>query len=394
MPIIYTPRGKALEYSGLAANLYTGCSHGCRYCYCPAILRMKLDDWADDPKPRRDVLNQLNRDAAKLCGDQREILLSFMSDPYHSDGAAIVTRQALLILERHGLRVHVLTKGGKRSIGDFDILARNGWKFGSTIIFLNEKMREEWEPGAAPIAERIATVWEAHRRGIFTWVSVEPVVDAAEALAVMRELRDVADLWKVGKLNHDKEREAAIDWKQFLYDTEAILAGKHFIIKKDLEKFRGTVNIDNILYTIGHSNHSLEKFLELLLMHKITTIVDVRSIPQSRFSPQFNQKNLIEALTQIGCRYVFLGKELGGKRQEKDDEVLALPIFQEGCERLLREIVGNRVALLCSEKDPAKCHRTYWVSRALCNHLRIRHILADGSTITHEELQRQIIKYE
>jgi len=228
MPIIYTPRGKALEYSELAANLYTGCSHGCRYCYCPAILRMKIDDWAHDPKPRRDVLNQLDRDAAKLHGDHREILLSFMSDPYHSDGAAIVTREALLILERHDLQVQVLTKGGKRSIGDFDILARNVWKFGSTIIFLDERLREEWEPGAASIAERIETIREAHRRGIFTWVSVEPVVDPAEALAVMRELRDIIDLWKVGKLNHNKEHEAAIDWKQFLHETEETLVGKNF----------------------------------------------------------------------------------------------------------------------------------------------------------------------
>jgi len=199
---------------------------------------MKLDEWTNDPKPRRDILNQLDRNAAKIHGDKREILLSFMSDPYHSDGAAIVTRQALLILERHGLQVQVLTKGGKRSIGDFDILARNNWKFGSTIIFRNEKLREKWEPGATPIDERIETVREAHRQRIFTWVSVEPVVDADEALAVMRELRDVVDLWKVGKLNHDKEREAAIDWKKFLDDTEKVLAGKKFIIKKDLEKFR------------------------------------------------------------------------------------------------------------------------------------------------------------
>jgi len=199
---------------------------------------MKIDDWAVDPKPRRDVLNQLDRDAAKLHGDTREILLSFMSDPYHSDGAAIVTRQALLILERHGLRVQVLTKGGKRSIGDFDILERNNWKFGSTIIFLDERLREKWESGAASITERIETVQEAHRRGIFTWVSVEPVIDPAEALLVMRELRDIVDLWKIGKLNHDKERESAVDWRKFLYDTEKILIGKNFIIKKDLEKFR------------------------------------------------------------------------------------------------------------------------------------------------------------
>jgi uncharacterized protein (DUF488 family) len=137
----------------------------------------------------------------------------------------------------------------------------------------------------------------------------------------------------------------------------------------------------NTLYTIGHSNHSLERFLELLQMHAITTIVDVRTMPQSRFAPQFNQKNFIESLTQIGCRYVFLGKELGGKRQEESS------LFQEGCERLLQEVADNRVAILCSEKDPAKCHRAYWISRALCNRLPIQHILADGSTISHEELE-------
>jgi DNA repair photolyase len=103
---------------------------------------------------------------------------------------------------------------------------------------LDENLREEWEPGTAPIAERIAAVREAHRQGIFTWVSIEPVVDPAESLAVMRELQSEVDLWKVGKLNHDKQREAAIDWKKFLYDTEELLAGKNFIIKKDLEKFR------------------------------------------------------------------------------------------------------------------------------------------------------------
>jgi uncharacterized protein (DUF488 family) len=159
---------------------------------------------------------------------------------------------------------------------------------------------------------------------------------------------------------------------------------------------------DNILYTIGHSNHPLERFLELLRLYEITVVADVRSVPQSRFSPQFNQKNLQEALAQIGCRYVFFGKELGGKRQEKEclvngqideEKVLTLPLFQEGCERLLREVADNRVALLCSEKDPAKCHRAYWISRALCHRLSIRHILADGTTISHEDWERQIIKY-
>ena len=238
MSIIYEPRGKAKEYSDLAANLYTGCSHGCRYCYCPAILRKKIDEWSAHPTPRKDILRLLENDARKMKGDTREILLSFMSDPYHSDEAAALTREALLILEKYELRVQILTKGGLRSVRDFDILARNRWKYSATIIFSDDDLRKEWEPHAAPIEERMEAVREAHRRGIETWVSVEPVVDPSQALAVMSQLKGSVDLWKVGKLNHNKEREAAIDWTQFLIDTEKMLEGENVMIKKDLEKFR------------------------------------------------------------------------------------------------------------------------------------------------------------
>jgi len=173
-----------------------------------------------------------------MKGDSREILLSFMSDPYHSDEAASLTREALLILEKYELRVQVLTKGGLRSTADFDILVRNRWKYGTTIIFFDDDLRKEWEPNASPIEERMEAVREANRRGISTWVSIEPVVDPSQALIVMYLLRGSVDLWKVGKLNHDKQREAAIDWTQFLVDTETLLAGENFMIKKDLEKFR------------------------------------------------------------------------------------------------------------------------------------------------------------
>ena len=238
MPIIYEPRGKAREYSDLAVNLYTGCSHACRYCYCPAILRKTIDAWAFDPQPRKGILRELERDAKKLRGDPREILLSFMSDPYHSDEAAGLTREALQLLEQYDLRVQVLTKGGQRSIRDFDILSRNRWKYGTTIIFLSETLREQWEPGAPPIAERVEAIRQAHAAGIFTWVSVEPVVDPAEAIKVVETLRGEVDFWKIGKLNHDREREAAIDWYRFLMEVEASLVGDHYLIKKDLELFR------------------------------------------------------------------------------------------------------------------------------------------------------------
>jgi len=201
-------------------------------------LRKTIDAWALDPQPRKNVLRELERDARRMQGDTREILLSFMSDPYHSDDAARLTREALLLLEQYNLRVQVLTKGGRRSTRDFDILARNRWKYGATIIFQSESLREQWEPGAPPIAERIEAIREAHARGIFTWISVEPVVDPDEAIKVVESLRGEVDFWKIGKLNHDRQREAAIDWRRFLMDIEAALDGQRYLIKKDLERFR------------------------------------------------------------------------------------------------------------------------------------------------------------
>jgi DNA repair photolyase len=179
----------------------------------------------------------LERDAKKMAYDEREILFSFMSDPYQSDDAAALTRQALLICEQYHLKAQVLTKAGHRAVNDFDILARNGWKFGSTIIFKSEKLREQWEPGAPSIESRMAAVRTAHEQGIYTWVSVEPVVDPVEALAVLHELKPFVNFWKVGKLNYNKEVESRIDWKKFLADVRIELDGHDYYIKKDLLKY-------------------------------------------------------------------------------------------------------------------------------------------------------------
>jgi DNA repair photolyase len=238
MSIIYEPRGKAKEYSDLACNLYSGCSHACKYCYCPSIRRMSLDKWARDPKPRENILKKLAKEAAKMRGEKRHLLFCFMSDPYQDDHAASITKQALLICENYEFKnIQILTKAGQRAINDFDILLRNKWKFGSTIIFKNEKMREEWEPGAPSIDSRIDAIKEAHKKGIFTWVSIEPVVDPEEAYKVMYALKGYITKWKVGKLNHFSEIEKNIDWKDFYHQSLDILKGEDVYWKKDLLRF-------------------------------------------------------------------------------------------------------------------------------------------------------------
>jgi uncharacterized protein (DUF488 family) len=158
------------------------------------------------------------------------------------------------------------------------------------------------------------------------------------------------------------------------------------------------------LYTIGHSNHPFEKFLGLLEAQGIRTLVDIRSLPYSRYNPQFNQGRLSETLTESGIRYVYLGDSLGGRpkdptcyRQQaipekaKDylnqvdyTEVMKRPWFVEGIKQLLKIASENTTCILCSEWDPAQCHRHHLVAAyLLLKHpeVNVFHILRDGSLI-------------
>jgi uncharacterized protein (DUF488 family) len=143
------------------------------------------------------------------------------------------------------------------------------------------------------------------------------------------------------------------------------------------------------IFTVGHSNHPIEKFLALLHQHAITAIADVRSVPYSRRNPQFNSKPLMASLDACGISYVSLGKELGARSEDpscydKDGRVqyrlLAQTLlFNEGIDRVMTGAQRYRIALMCAEKEPLDCHRTLLVSRALeTRGATVTHILADG----------------
>ena len=230
---IYEPKGRALEYSPLACNLYSGCIHGCKYCYGPKVLYRKREVFHGFSKPRDNILKQVEKDCRTMEGDEREILLCFTCDPYQPGGLDETTRKALLIFEKYNMKVQVLTKGGNRAARDFDILKRNNWKFGTTLIFVDNALQREWEPNAASLLDRVNAIKEAKKQGIYTWVSVEPVIDTEQALMVMKSLIDYVDFWKVGKINYDKRYDVKIDWKKFVDDTRAILPEDKYYIKKD-----------------------------------------------------------------------------------------------------------------------------------------------------------------
>lgn len=157
------------------------------------------------------------------------------------------------------------------------------------------------------------------------------------------------------------------------------------------------------LFTIGHSNHSLERFLELLKSHGIDVVIDVRSAPYSRYCPQYNKEVFEKSFKSRGMEYIFLGKELGARRNEdtcyvdgkvKFDLITKIPIFQEGLKLVLEKNEKNKSALMCAEAEPLDCHRTILICRQLkkiCPDLRINHILADGSTESHEETLQRLI---
>ena len=136
--IIYEPRGKAFEYSPLAANLYKGCSHGCSYCYAPSATFKKRDVFNSDEyiRPRANVLEQFEKDCKKFKGDSREILFSFTTDPYQKCETDLnITRKALEIALEYDLFPVILTKGGTRAIKDFDILSKfKNRKFGVSLV--------------------------------------------------------------------------------------------------------------------------------------------------------------------------------------------------------------------------------------------------------------------
>ncbi len=170
-------------------------------------------------------------------------------------------------------------------------------------------------------------------------------------------------------------------------------------IKETAEPFRQHVGT---IYTIGHSNHSIEKFINLLKQHDITAVADVRSTPYSRYNPQFNREDLAKSLKKAGIAYSFLGKEFGARPEEREyykdgradfDKMSQRQEFIEGIERVRKGIAKHKVALMCAEKDPLDCHRTILVSRNLKAHrFQVEHILSDGNVEEHGKTETRLLK--
>ena len=163
------------------------------------------------------------------------------------------------------------------------------------------------------------------------------------------------------------------------------------------------------LLTIGHSNHSLDKFIQLLENNGVMTLVDVRTAPASRYNTQFNKGSLEQTLPQRDIQYVFAGKYLGGRPfdpkcyksrtlpaegvdylHEVDyPEVMKREWFVKGIERLLELADEQTTAIMCSEEDPAQCHRHHLIAKYLMRvypEVNVRHIRGDGTAFSAASL--------
>lgn len=143
------------------------------------------------------------------------------------------------------------------------------------------------------------------------------------------------------------------------------------------------------VWSIGHSTHTLDAFLGLLDEHRIETLVDIRSVPRSEHVPHANSNVLKRRLEQLGKQYVFEGHRLGGRPDgdefyDAEDHVLysrlaTSPAFEQGLDQVAFAATRTRLALLCSEEDPAVCHRALLVGRVLLErHVIVGHIRGNG----------------
>ncbi|GAB4344581.1 MAG: hypothetical protein Kow0099_24100 [Candidatus Abyssubacteria bacterium] len=143
------------------------------------------------------------------------------------------------------------------------------------------------------------------------------------------------------------------------------------------------------IYAIGHSNHTAEKLVKLLKQCKIELVVDIRSSPYSRYSPQFNKESLSLALSENDIEYAFHGNSLGGRPNDPSvydgstvnySAIREKNWFQEGIDYLCSEAANRCVALLCSEEDPNGCHRHNLVAQELLRRdVAVIHIRGDGT---------------
>lgn len=158
-----------------------------------------------------------------------------------------------------------------------------------------------------------------------------------------------------------------------------------------------------IIYTIGHSNYTLERLIDMLNYYKINVVVDIRGTPYSKYNTQFDKEMIRYSLTKAGFIYIYMAKELAAKRLNKESynnegycdftKVIYEEEFLQGIDRLRDGCKkGYNIALLGAMQDPIRCHRSILVGRALRDAgFTVRHILDDYSIESQESIEEHML---
>ena len=174
--------------------------------------------------------------------------------------------------------------------------------------------------------------------------------------------------------------------------------------KDKLYQYSGSLMTKPVIFTIGHSTHSLEVFLDLLQVHDITHLIDVRSLPASKYNPQFNKAPLSGFLKNHGIQYLHFGKEFGARHSEPEvldtagrvdfELIRQTPAFKGGMDRVQQLLEKqSKVVLMCSESDPMECHRFSMIAFAIEQaSIEVQHILKDKTLISNIRLENQLLK--
>lgn len=132
-----------------------------------------------------------------------------------------------------------------------------------------------------------------------------------------------------------------------------------------------------MIWTIGHSNHPKNEFLELLSEHGIQVLVDVRSFPTSKVD-HFKKEQMERWLPEHGIEYVWMGKELGGYRRGGYKVHMRTKLFREGIQKLLAIASQKRTCIMCMEPNPKYCHRRFISAHLERKGVKVFHIIAKG----------------
>lgn len=167
-----------------------------------------------------------------------------------------------------------------------------------------------------------------------------------------------------------------------------------------------------VVLTIGHSTRTLGQFIKMLRAHAVTCVVDVRTVPRSRHNPQFNKTSLPGSLKKGGLRYVHM-PGLGGLRHAKRDsanvgwrnasfrgyaDYMQTPEFEQNLKEVIHLAVTERIALMCAEAVPWRCHRSLIGDALLVRGIRVEDIMSETRAQTHTltsfaKVRRMKIKY-